>query len=224
MNFPRIWERAKNKCKVFVKSILEFISFCKSIIFLDKKLVKKYIKRYKKSKVLPSPTIKQKIVKMYANKFSINLFIETGTFKGAMVDVAKDIFEKIYSIELDHNLYKNAKLKFSKYDHISIIQGDSSKMLPSILSKINQPCLFWLDAHYSEGITAEGELWTPIVLELNHIFDSSKLDHVLLIDDARGFKGINDWPTLKELKKLISMKRPNYCFKVKNDIIRVYKK
>ncbi|KKK92981.1 hypothetical protein LCGC14_2697460, partial [marine sediment metagenome] len=88
----------------------------------------------------------------------------------------------------------------------------------------NQPCLFWLDAHYSGGNDAEGELWCPILLELKHILNNSKFDHVILIDDARGFKGINDWPTLKELKKLISMKRPNYCFKVKNDIIRVYKK
>ncbi len=184
------------------------------------------MKWFKKGKIQgpPLPIVKQKIVKKFAKKFLINVLIETGTHVGAMVEATKDIFEKIYSIELGEELYKNAKMKFSKYDNISIIQGDSSKVLPSILSKINQPCLFWLDAHYSGGNDAEGELWCPILLELKHILNNSKFDHVILIDDARGFTGSNDWPTLKELQKLISVKRPNYCFIVKNDIIRTYKK
>jgi len=170
------------------------------------------------------PTLKQKIVKMYANKFLINIFIETGTYLGEMVNATRKIFKKIYSIELDDELYKNAKKKFSKYNHISIIQGDSSKILPTILSKIKQPCLFWLDAHYSGGITAKGEFETPIMQELNYILNSSKYNHVILIDDARLFIGKKDYPTLKELKKLISKKRPNYYFIVKKDIIRIHKK
>lgn len=172
----------------------------------------------------PPPTLKQKIVKIYANKFLINIFIETGTYLGEMVNATRKIFKKIYSIELDDELYKNAKKKFSKYNHISIIQGDSSKILPTILSKIKQPCLFWLDAHYSGGITAKGEFETPIMQELNYILNSSKYNHVILIDDARLFIGKKDYPTLKELKKLISKKRPNYYFIVKKDIIRIHKK
>lgn len=186
--------------------------------------LKKRRKIYKMSKVPLSPSFKQERVKKYANKFLINLFVETGTYLGAMVDATKNIFEKIYSIELDEELYKNAKKKFSKYNHISIIQGDSSKILPSILSKINQPCLFWLDAHYSGGITAKGEIETPIKQELNHILNRSKFNDVILIDDARCFIGKNHYPTLKELKKIISIKKQNYSFIVKKDIIRIHKK
>ena len=209
-----------------------FIKTFAQMIDTKRKDIKKTIlnrknarKRYKMAKNQPPPPLfKQKIVKRYANKFSINLFVETGTYMGAMVNATRDVFDKVFSIELDDDLYKSAKEMFSKYNHISIMHGDSSKILPSILSKINLPCLFWLDAHYSGGITAKGELETPILLELKHILNSSEFNHVILIDDARCFIGLNDYPTLNELKNLISKMRQNYSFIVKEDIIRIHKK
>ena len=188
-------------------------------------MIKETKKRRKMSKIQPPPErIKHEVVKTYAKNFLISIFVETGTYEGEMVNAIRKIFETIYSIELDYELYNSAKEKFSKYNQISIIQGDSSKILPLILSKIDQPCLFWLDAHYSGGFTSKGEIETPILTELSHILNNSKFDHVILIDDARCFIGLNDYPTLKELKKLISKKRPNYSFIVKEDIIRIHKK
>ena len=181
-------------------------------------------KWFKTDIVHPPHLLKQKIVKLYAKKFKIKIFVETGTYLGEMIDATKKRFKKIYSIELDDKLYRNAKKQFSMYNHISIIQGDSSEELPIILSKIKQPCLFWLDAHYSAGNTAKGELETPIKQELNNIFTISKFNHIILIDDARMFKGKNDYPTLEELRNFISNKRPYYSFIVKNDIIRIHKK
>ena len=181
-------------------------------------------KWFKTDIIHPPHILKQKIVKMYAKKFLINTFIETGTLLGEMIEATKKMFKKIYSIELNDELFKNAQKKFTKDKHISIIQGDSSEVLSIILSKIKQPCLFWLDAHYSAGITAKGGLETPIRQELNIILDNSKFNHVILIDDARMFIGKNDYPTLKELRNFISKKRPNYSFIVLNDIIRIHKK
>ncbi len=172
----------------------------------------------------PPPILKQKIVKTYAYMFLIKLFVETGTLMGSMVNATRKTFEKIYSIELDYELYRNAKKRFSKYNHISIIQGDSSKVLPTILSKIKQPCLFWLDAHYSAGITAKGDIETPIKQELDNILNNPTLNHVILIDDARMFIGKKDYPTLKELRNFISKKKSNYLFIVIKDIIRIHKK
>ena len=188
-------------------------------------MIKETKKRRKMGKIQPPhERIKHEVVKTYAKNFLISIFVETGTYEGEMVNAIRKIFETIYSIELDYELYNSAKEKFSKYNQISIIQGDSSKILPLILSKINQPCLFWLDAHYSGGFTSKGEIETPILTELSHILNNSEFDHVILIDDARCFIGLNDYPTLKELKNLISKKRPNYSFIVKEDIIRIHKK
>ena len=134
-----------------------------------------------------------------------------------MVFAVKNIFNKIYSIELSTELYERTKHKFARYNHISIYQGDSSKVLPEILSQIEEPCLFWLDGHYSEGITATGEKETPILEELNHIFNHPIEDHVILIDDASYFTGHDDYPGLEELKTLVLRRYPNNVFIVKDD-------
>lgn len=207
---------------LFIRTLKELFYIKIQKYILDLKELRKWSKMGRNPP--PPPMFKQKIVKTYARKFSVNVFIETGTYLGEMVKASRKTFEKIYSIELDEILYRNAKLKFSKFKHISIFQGDSSKILPKILPKINQPCLFWLDAHYSKDNTAKGEIETPIIQELNHIFNISNLNHIILIDDARCFKGKNDYPTLQELKKFISEKKPNYQFIVREDIIRIYQK
>jgi hypothetical protein len=179
----------------------------------------------KKGNPIPVPDIiKQKTVKEYAKIFSVETCVETGTYLGDMVDAVRETFSKIYSIELDKNLYEQAKKKFSRHHNISIFHGDSSKVLPVILADISEPCLFWLDGHYSGGITAKGDFNTPIMKELNCILEHFIEEHVILIDDAREFNGYNDYPTLEELKKRIFNKYPDWEFYIKDDIIRIHKR
>jgi len=187
---------------------------------------KKDLRNWKKSgrPVPPPHLVKQRIVKEYARRFSMHTLIETGTYFGDMVYSTKDTFSRIFSIELDKALYERAKKRFSKFHHISIIQGDSSEMLPDILANITQPCLFWLDAHYSGGVTAKGKLETPSLLELHHILDHPIAEHVILIDDARCFVGKNDYPTIEDLRDFILKRRPGWVFYVKDDIIRIHKR
>jgi hypothetical protein len=82
--------------------------------------------------------------------------------------------------------------------------------------------LFWLDGHYSGGITAKGRTDTPVAEELEHILTHPVMGHVVLIDDARCFVGQDHYPTLDELKEMILNKRPDWVFDVENDIIRVH--
>jgi hypothetical protein len=166
--------------------------------------------------------VKQRTVEKYARRFALNTLIETGTYLGEMVEATKDTFIRIFSIELDGTHYQRAKEWFSGDDHISIIQGDSGKVLPDVIAGITQPCLFWLDGHYSEGNTARGELNTPIIKELNHIFNHPVLGHVILIDDARCFIGQNEYPAIDELREMAFRRFPNCVFKVEDDIIRIY--
>lgn len=194
-----------------------------------KSIVKSIIPLYhfiirKKEIIPPLPSVKQRIVKKYAKNFSIRILIETGTYLGDMVEATRNVFDKIYSIELDKNLYNRAKKKFSKSSHITIIKGDSSKNISLVIEKISEPCLFWLDAHYSGGITARGDKETPIMQELDHIFNHHVRNHVVLIDDARLFVGKKDYPSLRKLKKFVLKKHPALVFKVKDDIIRIHKR
>lgn len=172
----------------------------------------------------PHVHLKQSIVKKYAKKFEIKVLIETGTCDGGMLYATRKNFERIFSIEIDEYLHNLSKERLAKYRHISLYKGDSSRVLPEILSRIDKPCLFWLDAHYSGGITAKGSLETPIMSELKHILNHSNLDHVILIDDAVMFVGKNDYPKLEEVREFITNERPHWTVYVNHDIIRIHKK
>ncbi len=188
---------------------------------IQKECVNEYNKWLKAGKPIPTPhLVKQKIVKQYAEMYHPNILIETGTFRGEMVDACAALFKQIYSIELSKELFREASKRFSHQKHISIIQGDSGKILPEILLKINEPCLFWLDGHYSGGVTAKGDKGTPVLQEvmciLNHPIDR----HIILIDDARCFNAQNDYPTIKELKEMVLSHRPDWFFEIEDDVMR----
>lgn len=166
--------------------------------------------------------VKEKVLLRYASLFNISTLVETGTFLGDMIKAVKRHFQTIYSIELDKQLYYRAKIRFGKIKHIHFLQGDSAQVLPKVLSLIREPCLFWLDAHYSGGITAKECLETPIVQELRLILSHPlATEHVILIDDARNFVGANDYPTLEQLDNMISLICPSFVMEVQEDIIRI---
>jgi len=174
----------------------------------------------------PSPPphiVKEELIKTYAKDFNTRILIETGTYLGDMIHAMKKSFSRIISFELDHDLAAQAQQRFANDNHIRIVEGDSGKLLGEHLSTINEPCLFWLDGHYSGGITAKGALETPIKNELAAILSHESDGHVILIDDARCFTGGNDYPTLDELKNFVADRKPNHKFSVEHDAIRIHK-
>lgn len=172
---------------------------------------------------LPAPDfVKQNTVVEFANRFKILVFIETGTYLGHMVNAVKEAFPEIYSIELGKELFERAQKEFAEIKHIAILHGDSGKILGQILNRIQKPCLFWLDGHFSEGITARGTVDTPIKAELTHIIKHPMARrHVILIDDARLFTGAHDYPTIQYLKELVAPIGFSN-FEVRDDIIRIF--
>ena len=183
----------------------------------------KEIRRWAKKGRLKSPPqpFRRKIIKMYAKRFSINIFIETGTYLGNTVNAVKKNFKEIYSIELNKGLYLKAKRRFIKDMHINLILGDSSEKLPEILSKIDSPCLFWLDAHYSGENTSKTNIETPITKELLCILNHPNKNHIILIDDSHKFIGKNDYPSISKLKEIINQYEQKVLI-IKEDIIRIH--
>lgn len=180
--------------------------------------------RRKGSPVPPPHIYKQKTVKEYKEKFpNIQTLIETGTYLGAMVHAMRHQFQKIITIELSRELYNKAHHMFSPHPHVKVLHGNSGTLLPNILDSIAEPCIFWLDGHYSEGNTAKGATYTPIKQELKHILNHRIKNHVILIDDARAFNGYHDYPTIPEVKDMFIGNRPGWTFEVKDDIIRMHK-
>ena len=173
-------------------------------------------------KPVPPPNIvKQHCVREFARIYQCNNFVETGTYKGKMIESVQSVFTRIYSIELDAALYDNARKKFSRCSHIQILHGDSGELIKEVLGHLSGRTLFWLDAHYSGGVTAMGEKETPIEKELRTIFRMRAPDDVILIDDARLFVGDNDYPTISALKDLVNTSRPDATIDVEDDIIQI---
>lgn len=188
----------------------------------DKIRRRRAIQRWTKSGfsgAAPHP-IKMEIVQSYLDRFRIDNFVETGTYLGDTLGFIARFHTQCTSIELSEDLYEAACKRFSAFSNVNLIHGDSAVRLPELLQSIKQPTLFWLDGHYSAGVTARGNVDTPISEELRAILEHSVKEHVILIDDARCFDGKAGYPFLDDLLRVIR-KDIFYDVDVSTDIVRL---
>lgn len=155
-----------------------------------------------------------------AQRFHTRILVETGTYLGDTLFMLAPDFDTLYSIELSPLFHQKAKHRFQDLPKIHLIQGDSGKALFQLVPTLHTPALFWLDGHYSGGVTAKGDKDCPVMEELAAIFQSP-LAHVIYIDDARLFVGKDDYPTLDALRAFVQQHRPDYALQVENDCIRL---
>lgn len=114
------------------------------------------------------------------------IFVETGTLSGQSVKNALDVgYATAYSIELSDYNYKVSAKNVGGRPGAKLIFGSSAVELPKLIKKINEPCVFWLDAHYSGGTTAGKGKPAPLLVELEAIARHPIKTHTILIDDVR---------------------------------------
>ena len=170
--------------------------------------------------VPPPHPIKVDAVLEYRGRFGLRTLVETGTYMGDMLEAVQDDFDRLYSIELDPTLFERARRRFAKTPHVTLIQGDSSCEIAALLERNEQPILFWLDAHYSGDGTARGAQDSPIMQEVRAILAGRAGRDVILIDDARRFRGSGGYPTLAEFEAFVA----GYAqveIAVRDDVIRI---
>lgn len=156
------------------------------------------------------------LFKKYINR----IFIETGSGAGDGIQSALDAgFQQVYSIELSPVMYNICIQKYIHEERVIFLGlGDSQNILPKIISKINEPMTFWLDAHASGGDTMGADL-PPIMEELEIIKRHHIKTHNILIDDLRCW----NWNDIIK-KKLLEI-NPDYIVRLedsslfKNDIM-----
>lgn len=151
-------------------------------------LFKEYGEWAKRGFSAPSPHfIKQAC--LIRNSFPNATWVETGTYLGQTTELLAKMASFVYSLEPEPTLYSNAKKLFQNHGNVEVINAPSEKAFPGLLPKINGDVNFWLDGHYSEGVTFKGEMETPIVEELRCITTHLKrFGHVcVLVDDIRCF-------------------------------------
>jgi hypothetical protein len=191
--------------------------FGKTIIY--EKMLWFYCTKIKPMDGPQSTKEKQKLIIKVAKKYKIRTFVETGTYIGETVKTVIPFFKNIYTIELNKKLYSYNKKKFYKNMNVKIIWGDSGKKLRDILPNIKTSILFWLDAHYSTGVTSKTNKETPIEEELKTIVEYWKRGSIVLIDDAKLFNGKRGYPTIEKIERILS--KITVGIEVKKDIIMI---
>ncbi len=154
---------------------------------------------------------KRQRINSISHKYNLQNFIETGTFLGETVRFAKKHFKNVFSIELSDELYLFNKKRFARSKNVKILHGDSSVVLKN-KDLPNSSVLYWLDGHYSGGVTALGEDFSPIINELSAIFNKNSHNYVAIIDDVRLFKNDSNYISLDDLEKYITQNNKNYYY------------
>ena len=107
-------------------------------------------------------------------------FVETGTLVGHTAMWAAEHFKSVKTVDVNDT--------FKSAGKIESYHGDSAAFLESL--DVWAATLFWLDAHTNESC--------PVLREIEAI-NRLSVGHVILVDDARLFGQLPDWPSLKDV-------------------------
>jgi len=140
--------------------------------------------------------------------------VETGTYLGEGVRHALAAgFQSIRSVELAETLFADNLRRFTGNPRVRLFQGTSDDQTLEHDPRPLRPATFWLDAHYSAGITAKGPENCPILKELRIIARHPIKTHTLLFDDRRLLGTVDfDFLTEDHLRTAISALNPAYQF------------
>jgi hypothetical protein len=132
-------------------------------------------------------------------------WVETGTFLGETTDFLSNSYSFVYSVEPEKELYKNAMKKFLN-QNVELFNGVSEDVMPSLLLRLKGDINFWLDGHYSAGVTFKGNKDCPVEEEL--------------IDDVRLFLPTNTtYSNYPSIDFLVDWARVNnFNWRVEHDV------
>jgi len=140
------------------------------------------------------------------NEYSV--FVETGTAYGQTLTEIYPYFSKIFTVEISQKLWEWLNPQIQNLSHVQHILGDSLVEIPKFLKTLseNEKVFFWLDAHWSQGLSSKNEYDCPLIQECLVIDSEYKADTAIIaIDDVRLFETNTneDWSNISfdEVKK-----------------------
>ncbi len=146
----------------------------------------------------------KQIILFLQETMGLKVFIEGGTYQGNTAKWAAGHFQQVFTIENSDAMRKIAAENLKDTARVTMLAGDTRNHLEPLLAA-NDDLLFWLDAHWSGGLTFGEGSECPLLEELSTIFAQSR-NQAILIDDARLFLSppprphqIDQWPTLQEV-------------------------
>lgn len=165
------------------------------------------------------------LIQELKKQLNLNYFVETGTYLGSTAAWASKIFQVVATIEFSPELFYKAKEKFAGVQNIKCLFGDSREQLKEIIETLDRPAVFWLDAHWSGGITYGDKDQCPLLEELE-ILNNSDYNHFIFIDDARLFLSppqpphqVEYWPSVCEIVDILRQKYSDKYIVIIEDVI-----
>jgi hypothetical protein len=165
------------------------------------------------------------LVSQLTIQFDVKNFVETGTYYGDTAIWASKYFENVLTIEYSKELYDHTRIKYQNIDNINFLFGDSRTQLNKLITSLDSPAIFWLDAHWSGGLTYGENDQCPLLEEIN-IINNSQFEHFILIDDARLFTSapqppqrIDQWPNVSEIVDALRSKSSDKYIVIIEDVI-----
>jgi hypothetical protein len=166
----------------------------------------------------------QKLAVLLRDRLNLKRAIETGTYRGGSTRILSGLFPSVITIEVVPALARAAETSLAGIAGIDVRQGDSSDVLPRVVDAAT-PTLYWLDGHWSGGVTGGAEAECPVLAEISAIAGGHP-DDCILIDDARLFLAppppphrAERWPTYHEIEDAITASRPGHLVIEAHDVI-----
>lgn len=139
-------------------------------------------------------------IRSLGRRVGAKYLIETGTFRGVMAARCSRAFATVLTVELDPQLAGQAAKHLAKYANVKVYHGDAVALLPQMLAECGAgKAVVFLDAHFSGGATARGEMPEPAIAELAILARQADRIGGIIIDDFRCFGVEEGFPTKAEL-------------------------
>lgn len=169
--------------------------------------------------------VPRELVLWLRDTFEVDVFVETGTNQAETAVWASERFERVITIEAHGPFYQRATESFGDRKNIQFLKGDSRTHIKNLLASLTKPAIFWLDAHWCGEHTFGKNEECPVVGELE-LLNTSKVPHIVLIDDARLFLApppvphdASHWPDITTICEILSKGDKKRYVVVHEDVI-----
>ncbi len=167
-----------------------------------------------------------RLIQSLRTALPLQIFLESGTFRGDTASIAASLFEKVYTIELSSELFAQADARLAPLANVTRRLGSSPQVMRELLPQFaGQSVLYWLDAHWCGAATGGKEEECPLIPELRAIGTLND-ESVVLIDDARLFLApppqphdSDHWPLLDQVVEELRALNRRHRLWVINDVI-----
>lgn len=164
-------------------------------------------------------------------RFHLRAAIETGTYLGGGALQLAALCSRVWSIERDATLAEFAMATYGHVENLTILPGDASERLGSVLDGLQEPAFFFLDAHWFRLSPRASVRLSPqcrILEELEVIREHHSCigRSVLMVDDAVMFLGSlprpferRDFPPITDVIERLRRLSPAFHVVVTDDVL-----